>query len=376
MCRNVGQEDRESVLKQHMMTNLRIRNRLAVYVTTLLALLLVGCGSSSDFVTTSTGTDPSTSGTLVFRFQKATAQTVHTVPAATTQLRFEFYSSELQTDSTLLFTETRNFAEVVTFNDVTVVVVSVRVTPLNQDGLPLFTHSATPVVVPGGVLEVELSDPVQIDLQSIGVTPDPVQLSLILFDPFPAVPSIPAQVTNNDNATAQLTVTGTFSDGSVLQLPIDDVVFTGTNGIVTIDESGLVTLGSMDDCGQNVTTSASYSLNGVTQISDFLISTYCLEAHSSGTAEASPGATYSGGFEGTLLDDDGSSVALGTPDFTYGMEGVVTGITVNPTSGLVSVDGGVAVGTNFVVLVTFLDDRPEGSGLSFTTELDFSVVSP
>ena len=97
-------------------------------ILSLLALLAIGCGDSSDdFVVQNS---QSNNGNLVFQFVRPQALNV---PTATTTVRFDFYRA----NDVLDFTSEQPFAPTITFNDVSTSIVRVVVTSLDANGFPI-----------------------------------------------------------------------------------------------------------------------------------------------------------------------------------------------------------------------------------------------
>lgn len=74
----------------------------------------------------------------------------------------------------------------------------------------------------------------------------------------------PLTVTLDQGGTIQLTVTGSFSDGSTATLPASNETFTSTNArVVTVNPNGLATIAAGASAGDSATVSAMDTLSGL-----------------------------------------------------------------------------------------------------------------
>ena len=107
----------------------------------LLTLCVSGCGDSENYVFTGSSVTPpaATTGSLTFNFQPAAAEQ-DIAPPGTTSLRFDFFRTNPPAESSFVFTEIRTFSTVVLIEDVPSDIVSVLVTALDTEGLPLATY--------------------------------------------------------------------------------------------------------------------------------------------------------------------------------------------------------------------------------------------
>lgn len=135
-------------------------------------VVTVGCGSSDDFVATNGFAPASNTGDLVFRtFTLAAAQTIE-VPAATTDLDFEFFDAA----NNSVFTYTQGFAPEVIVKNVPTSAKRVVITARGPNG-PLATIEANVTVTPGGQTVVDLSGATITLLGQLIVEPETLQFA-------------------------------------------------------------------------------------------------------------------------------------------------------------------------------------------------------
>lgn len=348
---------------------------------TILAFLATGCGDSENFVFTGTNVTPpaATTGDLTFNFQQApAAQDI--VPNGTTNLRFDFFSTDPPAQSSFVFTENRAFNTVVVIEDVPSNCVSVLVTAFNSDGLPLATYSGSFVVQPGQNVPVDLNDAVPVTLDAITVSPDPMNLVYGSDVPFfinnPSDENI--ELIGGD---VQAVITGSFSNGSTAQLPITatTTAFTGLNNVANVTATGLFSVDSVNRIGNNTTATATYTLGSSVQDDDFAINTSALVALT-GNAEppivdpqdpiiTSPGG-YDAGFAGGVIGQNGVVTILDESDFTFALETPVNGISIDPNTGVITAASGIDANTSVFVLVTYVD---EVRNLTYTSRIEMRV---
>ena len=348
---------------------------------TILAFLATGCGDSENFVFTGTNVTPpaATTGDLTFNFQQApAAQDI--VPNGTTNLRFDFFSTDPAAQSSFVFTENRAFNTVVVIEDVPSNCVSVLVTAFNSDGLPLATYSGSFVVQPGQNVPVDLNDAVPVTLNAITVSPDPMNLTY--------GSDVPFFINNPSDETIELiggdvqaVINGSFSNGSTAQLPITatTTAFTGLNNVANVTATGLFSVDSVDRIGNNTTATATYTLGSSVQADDFTINTSALIAVT-GNAEppivdpedpiiTSPGG-YDAGFAGGVIGQNGVVTILDESEFTFALETPVNGISINPDTGVITAASGIDANTSVFVLVTYLDTV---RNLTYTSRIEMRV---
>jgi hypothetical protein len=218
----------------------------SVLVTLLLvaftSLFSVGCGSSDNGFVATTGGNTATTGDLVFQFTKAQAINV---PVATTDLDFEFFD----TSNNSVFFYTQAFANTVTVQNVPITATRVVITARGPGGVPLATIDAPVAVVAGGTALIDLSGALVtlVTLDSLTALPNPVALSL-----------------DGGPTTAQLALSGNFSNGDIVALGAaagGAATYTDFDALVaTVDANGLVTAVG----GGATSVDIGYTLNGAT----------------------------------------------------------------------------------------------------------------
>jgi hypothetical protein len=212
-----------------------MRKTLCLLLCSLVAMLVVGCGDSSEDVFVATGAGAaanSGSGNLVFNFVQA--QTI--LPTAATDLQFNF----LDAGNTVVFSEMRAFAAEIRFENVSESVVRAEVTSFNVDGLP--------VALSEGIVEVLVGED-----QTVVLTTSPITLDSLLASPTPIALSVPN--------TSQVALQGLFSNGLLANLTAAQAVYSSNDpAIATVDGNGLVTAVS---AGQTTIT-VTYTVAGTT----------------------------------------------------------------------------------------------------------------
>jgi hypothetical protein len=198
-------------------------SKLIVLMIMLVSLFAVGCGdSNNDFVVTGNNNpNPQGPGSLTFQFVKA--QNVATVPQSTAFIRFDY----LDAAGAVIGSDTEPFAGSITVTP-PAGMVSVRITPLDGNGFPVVAATgplATPPVGTNLQVDMSLFNFTTVTLDALTVTPDPTSVVV--------------------GASQQLTLTGAFSNGDVVQFPaaaVADATFTPDNsGTYTVSATGSVT---------------------------------------------------------------------------------------------------------------------------------------
>lgn len=362
-------------------------SKFRFFSTTLLVsfvfFLAAGCGDSNDdFVLTGNSNTGSNQGSqLVFRFQRPTAQTV--VPANTTTVRIDLYSTETPAGSSLLLSDTRLYADLIVLENVPATTRSVNVVLFGEDGVPFGTYTK-PVNVPSGSrVEVLLSDTAltPVILESIAVTPNPVNFFI--------------SAGNSQSHTTQLTATATINGtqyavpfGKITVTPehenVVDVLANGT-AIAKFSPVLMESSGGPFSARLNTTLTASYTLNGVTKTgqapvrihSFFSLLGYLTQIYGNIELPVLAGDSVD-------LDDeeftslfyigpDGVALPIASDDVTTALSQSSAGISLDPVTKILTIEGSVQLGTKFKIQNTWLDNRPNGTGHTFTETLSFVV---
>ena len=349
---------------------------------TILAFLATGCGDSENFVFTGTNVTPpaATTGDLTFNFQQApAAQDI--VPNGTTNLRFDFFSTDPPAQSSFVFTENRAFNTVVVIEDVPSNCVSVLVTAFNSDGLPLATYSGSFVVQPGQNVPVDLNDAVPVTLDAITVSPDPMNLAYGTDIPF-FLGDPTDEIIELIGGDVQAVINGSFSNGSTAQLPITAVTttFSGLNNVANVTATGLFSVESANAVGNNTTATATYTLGSSVQSDDFTINTSALfavtgtpvgpiEIDTEDPIITSPGG-YDGGFAAGLVASNRVITVVDESDLTFALESPVPGISIDANTGVITAASGIDANTSVFVLVTYVD---EVRNLTYPSRIEMRV---
>lgn len=349
------------------MKNLKQTRRvlLTLFTVGFVTLFSIGCGSSGRDAFVATGGSPpaAPTGNLVFQFQRAAAQTINIVPADTSTLRVDLYSTDPPASATLVFTATFPFQDVLVVEDVSTDVQSAVVTAFNEDGLPVARYTASVDVQAGVDTEVDLGEGQEVPFEAVNVSPDPVNL---LF----TNPEVEDRLTLNQ----QLSLTGLFG-GNVFFLPInDDASFTTANSLVAnVSSDGLVSARFFPGnvLGGNTTVTATYDFMGTEQQGTVDVFTRIFVVFPLDPTTLTPGETYNSGFEPVFVDADGQQVDIDDA-ITFSLENSVEGVTVNSETGVVTTTSSTPIG-DFNVLVTWVDGRNGGTGLTFVCPVEFSI---
>jgi hypothetical protein len=181
-----------------------------------------------------------------------------------------------------------------------------------------------------------------------------------------------------DPKTAQVTIVGSFSNGTFLELPIskDTVFFSPSNEKFSISSSGLLSTGALEVCGDSSEVTAIYRFGEVRRSDTFTVSTACLVATAgAGGMRAEPfiprGGIYNEGFVAQFRGPDRVDLILTGDELTYSLKEEVTGVTVASESGLVRVEDTVPIGRRLIVLVSYQDPQ---TGLTLRSEVEFEVI--
>jgi hypothetical protein len=333
---------------------------LLILLTSLVALLAVGCGDSEqDFVFTGTDNTPqATTGNAVFHFVQAQASP-DVVPAGTDSLDFDFYTSSTPQDADLVLSQTVEFAATVTITDLPVTARFVVVTARDAGGLPLATLTGALDLQPGGSTDVDLSAAVPVSFDFITVN----TLSLVLG-------------TQNGNV-GQITITGHFSNGESFTFPsasfAANAEFSGFDGgVVSVDDNGEVT----GLANGNTTVTVAYQVNGVSRstgagvsVSGGIVAVAMLSVTppsltvADGNTSAPLSASFTPGGSSTPQDVTGSQF------LSYALQTPVSGVSVDNETGAVSVTVGTADNITATVIATYDD----GQGNVATDEVAVTV---
>lgn len=363
----------------------KFRNFSSLILLTLAAFLVFGCGDSNDdFVFTGNNSGSTGNGSqLVFRFQRpVTAQT--TVPADTTTIRFDLYSTDAPTSAALLSSETRLYADLIVLENVPTETRSVNVTLLNQDGLPTGTYTKVVSVPAGSRIEVSLEGvPVTPpSFTELGLTPNPINVYITSGDA--------------DSNTVQLSVGATIN-GSVFPAPFEDVTVTVEHpNVLQILDSGLLLVqrnilaleSPISGVGvrSNTTVTASYTLNQVTRQTVAPVNIHYFSSEIGafigllfGTGEIPVPSGEENVFDGTFGDyfyigPDGIAVLIEQEEVTLALETSSSQITLNSETGELSIPAETPVGTKFSLVSTWVDNRENGSNHTYVERLNFVVV--
>lgn len=325
---------------------------LTMLLVGFVALFSVGCGDSRDeFVATNSNGG---TGTLVFRFQQAVLQAVDTVPAGTTQLVFSLHAGAPASTANLV--EVRGpvaFQNVVTLTGVPTNVTHVVVTALGANNQPLAILTGDVFVQAGVTTDVDLNDSTPVTFDAITVSPDPINLVV-------------------GGAGVQASISGAFSNGSNVNLPINNSTttfsFAPDNGVANFSATGLF----QGLQAGNSTATATYTLGGVSRSDTFLVRVYEFEADvTTPPAELVSGGNYTAGYTLNLTRADLTTRDNFTSAVTYAISPDVNGLSIDANTGDITNNGSVTSGT-FNVVVTVTDSV---SGLTFTDTIPFTVVS-
>lgn len=298
---------------------------------------------------------------LVFRFaQQVAAQAIDIVPAGTTNLRFDFFSTEVASANSLLFSETRAFATTVTFTDVPASTRSVLVTAFGSDGFPLVTLTSTIVLDSGESTEVDLNEAQPVTLTSLEASPEVVILA--------------------QGESQQISLTAEFSNGSTVAIPSSraSFAFQGSNGGANVSSTGLL---SFLEAPGTSTLVSSFTFGGVTVTDTSLVRVVYFEAGNLDSTPLTRNSTYVGSWDHYFTDSNGSTQSLGGTGglLSFALRNAPSGITINPATGEMTIASNAAQGA-FEVVVTWIDPRPSSdplaTGRTFEDGIPFVLGPP
>lgn len=309
----------------------------------LVAVFSVGCGDDNgDFVISGNQNAPGT-GNIVFQFMTAQAGTV---PVGTATLAFDFYNNVNPAAGQILYTATSVFANTVTVLNVPVQARSVIITAYDAAGHPLSSLTSAVSINPGVNTNADLTSALitTITFDSITVTPDPAELV----------------VGGQMGTTAQLTLIGNFSNGESITFTAEE---NAQNGFFTSNDVAVVNVspaGLLTSVGVGATTvDVSYEVNGVTRSSSVDVTVASAVADVLTVTPAAltiPAGDASIALEASLSVDGGAATDVtGDPNLSYGLQAPVTGISVDASTGVVTVEASVVDGTTATVVATYND---------------------
>lgn len=345
-------------------TSKSLRSTLLMMLISLVSLIAMGCGDSQQDYVFTNDNNPGGTGNVVFQFVQAQQGVV---PTGTASLIFDFYSTSPPTNGNVVYsTPPVTFANTVTVTNVPVEAQSVVITCYDADGHPIGSLTDEVTVLAGQTVNQDLSNALFtiITFDSITVTPDPVNLNLGTQDP-----------------SAQLVVTANFSNGeSIAQTPLQQANFgtfdSSNDAAATVTSGGLVEAVAVGFANISV----SYELDGETRTYTGGVDVNVTSGVTTDTLVVLPqtlvveDGTESGDLFATIAINGNAPVPVDIPgdDISFALQSAVTGISVNANSGEVTVDPGVADGTDFVVVATFDD----GNGNTATDTVAGEVGIP
>jgi len=347
-----------------MKMNRSIGASASVLLCILITLFAVGCGSSGDDVFIGGGGGSGTTGDLEFRFVQPQNQAPDPVPSGTETLRFDVFSTDPPTEDSLLLTETRDYDETIVLEDVSVEAVTVLVTAFDADGVPTVTLSGDVLVLPNSINRVDLVDSQPVTLDTITISPSPVQLA-------------------NDE-TQQLALEGSFSNGTVLDLPQSSFDTAATfssadTDVATVDNDGVV---SVEGAG-NTSITAQYTLSGVTRsdtvevqaavfdVTVTFVSAVAVNNPGADNFNAGIGSTTTPTYTARLTGPDQNQVTVPLGSLTFAFQPDVTGFSVGG-NGQVTVADTVANNTTANLVVSYTNE----SNQVFTDTLVVTALAP
>ncbi len=314
-------------------------------LVSLVTLFTVGCGDSRDSYVYN-GNPPASpnTGNLTFQFQQqqTTAQQAGIVPAGTTSLLFEFFSTTSGNDTDLVHEDNVAYASQVTISGVPTSAVFVRVTAYSASGVPLAVFTGNFEVAIGATTPVDLSAPTAVTFDSLTVSPATLALSLA----------------EGGTDSAPLTLVGNFSNGQTVAFPSNTFVanadFSSSDtDVATVSSSGVVQ--AVGNGEADIT--ATYTLNGVEQsatttvtVTGGIVDVDTLTVTPS-TLTVAPDST-SGPLSATFTPAGGTPVNV-DGNVTYTLQAAVSGIEVDNQTGQVTVDDGTSNTTTAVVVATY-----------------------
>ena len=330
------------------------RALLALFTIAFVSLFSVGCDSSGNGLVV----DTFNTGNLQFQFQRPVTQTVDTVPSGTTMLRFDLFSTNPATEGSLVFSETRDYADQITLTGVPTNVVLVVVTTLDADGLPTAILSAPVQVIVGSTIQVDLNDAVAVTFEALSITPETI--NVVVTD-------------KGQVETQQLTFTGTFnSEQFALPITSPEASFSfDTPNVGNVSSTGLYTFDTEvhSGPGTNTTLTGNYTFGSTTLMDTVQVFVYGFFPFPQGSQFLVPGDSYTACYGSEFVRPN--SIVETPSTFTFALESPVTGVTVDSATGDITTTASTPVGT-FKVIVTYNDST---SGMTFQAGVDFTVTN-
>lgn len=352
---------------------MRSRSLLTFLFFCFTALGLAGCGSSNnnayggEYVNTNPAA-PINVGGLTFNFApQLLTQTVDNsaafdVPAETDELRFAFFENAGAVGEPAL-TTTAAFNETVTITGLSTSLQSVRITALDEAGIPLVTFTQPVTVIGGEVTTVRaIADSVPVTLVDLRLVS-----SVVTFE---ELTSVDLEV----NGTFQTYLAGLYSDGTIVVLgdaatyrndPNDpdgaSVLSVGEFGSLRGLSPGSTNL-LVDFEGQTITIPVTVDNAFALNFSSIVIQPeeFTIEA----------GDSEGVGVLG-VRQSDGAAVGIGSdnPDLTLELTSAAAGITLD--GGIIAVADTVAEGATATVRATYRNSN----GTVVTDTADVTVTA-
>ena len=353
--------DLEEILKNLIQAR---RILLALFTVSFITIFSVGCGDSGSrdaFVATGGNTNQQiATGNLAFNFVRATPQT--TLPSSTATVRIDLYSGTV-VPANLVFSQRFAFANTITVTGVPVNVTTAIITVLDSNGLFL-TRLSVPVTVTADQttqIDTSTGSTVAADFTNLAVQPNPINLLLGTFSQSTSVQSQLVGTIAGENYF--LPIVNSTANFSIASTSVANVSSAGVFDTTLIGSGGF----------GNTTATVTYTINGQQQTAnaDVFVRFFFIVPNNS-ISSISQGSTYDSGYSATFFDSNGTQTNI-TDNVTYALESAVQGVTVS-SAGVVTTSSNTPIGS-FNVIATWVDGRTNGTGLTFTQTIPFTVVT-
>lgn len=335
-----------------------------VAILTLLAVFVLGCGSSNqDFITTTNtgantgantgGTTGDATGSLSFSFTQTQSAEV---PTATITLNFEFFDA---TGNSVLVVNDVAFAPTITIENVPTSATDVEITAFDVVGEPLVAIAQAVDVVPNteSTVNFDTATIIPVRIVSLSVSPNSADLAV------------------DDTVTLQ--VSGSYSNGIVRALPASAITFNSSApSIATVSTAGVVTGVSAGGAEISADIPAAGIEPAITAVNVSEIAILFQDANTQNLVVDEGGNGSSGNYGVFLFDstDAQSQLLFSNTGLSFAVTPATTGVSVvSGTNGnfrLLAQNANLGANDVLTVTATFVD----GNGITLTATRDITVT--
>ena len=335
---------------------------LTIFALSFIVTFSAGCDDNGDNLESFVFNQPFEVGNLVFNLQPESQAQVgfDTVPDETSTVRFDVFSTNPPSDTSLLFTETLPLNETLTFSDVPITAQSVLITAFDENNLPLGTLFSGLDFFTGETATIDLNAFVPSVFSSATVSPNVIDLELDIL----------ASVVTDEE---QVSVSGVIAEDT-FELPInaDSTSFIVADpSLVEVSPVGLVSteFEAADVLGGSTEVTATYTFQD-TQISDtFTVNVRNFSVINAASNIIAQGGIYDEGFGVAFVDTTGTQQSI-SDQLVFALQNPIQGVSITD-DGVIQVSEDTPVG-DFNVVATFANSV---SGITFSRVIPFTVIS-